>query len=135
MTRCNKPSHWDEPQDNCPMCEQERQTMNATPRPWAVLDATEPDKSFADRFAGIYICGPVGEGYKAYIMPQGSRTTEKEIAELIVRAVNSFDAMREALASAVARIELANVEGNPIMSAWLSDAKAALSLADGREDK
>ena len=54
-----------------------------------------------------------------------------EIENLILRAVNSFDAMREALEQAIARIEVANQEGNPIMSAWLPDAKAALALAKG----
>jgi hypothetical protein len=48
------------------------------------------------------------------------------------RHQQAYDAMREALAAAVARVELANAEGNPIMSAWLSDAKAALALANGR---
>lgn len=54
--------------------------------------------------------------------------TYRDNAVLIVRAVNSFDAMREALEAAVARVELANAEGNSIMSAWLPEAKAALAL-------
>lgn len=57
-----------------------------------------------------------------------------EIENLILRAVNSHDAMREALEAAVARVELANAEGNSIMSAWLPDAKAALALAKGSRD-
>lgn len=56
-----------------------------------------------------------------------------EIENLILRAVNSHDAMREALEQAIARIEVANQEGNPIMSAWLPDAKAALALAKGEQ--
>jgi hypothetical protein len=35
-------------------------------------------------------------------------------------------ALRVALEAAVARVELANSEGNPILSAWLPDARAAL---------
>lgn len=60
------------------------------------------------------------------------RTTD-HVAALIVSAVNSYDAMREALEQAIARIEVANQEGNPIMSAWLPDAKAALALAKGEQ--
>ena len=58
-----------------------------------------------------------------------------EIENLILRAVNSHDAMREALEQAIARIEVANQEGNPIMSAWLPDAKAALALAKGSRER
>jgi len=63
------------------------------------------------------------------------RWTAKELAELFANAVNSFDAMREALEQAIARIELANREGDPIMSAWLPDAKAALALAKGSRER
>lgn len=35
------------------------------------------------------------------------------------------------LESAVARIELANAEGNPILSAWLPSARAAIAAAKG----
>jgi len=42
------------------------------------------------------------------------------------RVIASEQRLREILAFAVARIELANTEGNPILSAWLPDAKAAL---------
>lgn len=41
--------------------------------------------------------------------------------------------MREALEAAVARVELANREGNPILSAWLPDAKAALKEVRAQE--
>jgi hypothetical protein len=34
-----------------------------------------------------------------------------------------------ALQFAVSRVELANAEGNPILSAWLSDARAAIARA------
>jgi len=35
------------------------------------------------------------------------------------------------LKQAVARVEIANAEGNPILSAWLQDARAALAKAEG----
>lgn len=35
----------------------------------------------------------------------------------------------ETLQAAVLRVELANKEGNPILSAWLPDAKAAIAAA------
>jgi hypothetical protein len=34
---------------------------------------------------------------------------------------------------AVGRVELANAEGNPILSAWLSDARAAIARATGKD--
>jgi hypothetical protein len=36
----------------------------------------------------------------------------------------------DTLKAAVARIELANKEGNPILSAWLPDAKAIIAKAE-----
>jgi hypothetical protein len=38
----------------------------------------------------------------------------------------------DCLRLAVARIELANQEGDPIMSAWLIDARAAIAKAEGK---
>jgi hypothetical protein len=37
--------------------------------------------------------------------------------------------MLAALQFAVGRVELANAEGNPILSAWLTDARAAIARA------
>ena len=47
------------------------------------------------------------------------------------RAINAHDDLVEALQAAVARIEVANKEGDPILSAWLPDARAALAKARG----
>lgn len=97
--------------------------MNATPRPWKlegwliVRDAKLKRHAIAD------------------VMTTAALDADEKEANgaLIVRAVNSHDAMREALEQAIARIEVANQEGNPIMSAWLPDAKAALALAKGEQ--
>lgn len=48
-------------------------------------------------------------------------------AHIIAAAPDLLDLMR----SAVARIEQANAEGNPILSAWLTDARAAIAKATG----
>lgn len=45
-----------------------------------------------------------------------------------IMASASEDLLTE-LEAAVARIELANKEGNPIMSAWLPSARAAIAKA------
>lgn len=42
------------------------------------------------------------------------------------RVIASERRLRELLAFAVARLEVANAEGNPILAAWLPDAKAHL---------
>ena len=41
--------------------------------------------------------------------------------------VNVAAELRDVLELAVSRVELANAEGNPILSAWLPEAKAALA--------
>ena len=48
---------------------------------------------------------------------------------LLAAAPDILDALR----AAVARVELANREGNPILSAWLPGARAAIAKAEGRE--
>lgn len=39
-----------------------------------------------------------------------------------------------ALRFAVARVQIANDEGDPILSAWLPDARAAIAKAEGRPE-
>lgn len=56
---------------------------------------------------------------------------EKENAEFIVKACNSHQNLIETLKAAILRVELENEEGNPIMSAWLPDAKSVLENAEG----
>lgn len=54
-------------------------------------------------------------------------------ADEIVTRFNSHDALVDALIQAIARVQLANEEGNTILSAWLPVARAALKLAEGKE--
>jgi hypothetical protein len=105
--------------------------MNATPRPWQIAfnnyREVQAWQVLDSRGRSLASMIPTIEDLKTND-ERGARAN----ADLIVRAVNSHGAMREALAAAVARVELANAEGNPILSAWLSDAKAALALANGK---
>lgn len=78
--------------------------MNATPRPWKHSAYLETNKDYPDRLCGHYVEGPRGEGYVAYMMPN-TRGVEEINAALIVRAVNSFDAMREALEEIIRNVE------------------------------
>ena len=94
--------------------------MNATPRPYKMIGKD------GDAFV---VCRPDKHGKNRTI----AHIYDEDTAYQFVRAVNSHDAMREALEQAIARIEVANQEGNPIMSAWLPDAKAALALAKGEQ--
>lgn len=41
----------------------------------------------------------------------------------------------EELKTAVARVEIANAEGNPILSAWLPGARLAIAKAEGRAEQ
>lgn len=45
--------------------------------------------------------------------------------------IKSAPDLLDSLKAAVARVEIANAEGNPILSAWLPDAKALIAHADG----
>lgn len=57
----------------------------------------------------------------------------EEIAQATAQALRlraSHDNMLGALKAAVVRIELANHEGNPILSAWLPDARATILLGE-----
>ena len=49
-------------------------------------------------------------------------------APLISAAPDMLRALREA----VARVEIANSEGDEILSGWLKDARAAIAMAEGR---
>src|SRR3990172_6515084 len=59
-------------------------------------------------------------------------TTEEDIANaaLIVRAVNSFEAMREALNHVIAMSDDAYLVGHPEWDAIVNDARAALRAAE-----
>ena len=55
------------------------------------------------------------------------------IAERLVDAYNTQQAMLDQLEAAVVRIKLANSEGDDILSAWLPDAEAIIEAAGIKE--
>ena len=62
----------------------------------------------------------------------------QEERDAIVAAVNAHNEMLSCLESAtlclkqaIARVEMENAEGNPILSAWLADARSAIAEAEG----
>jgi len=59
------------------------------------------------------------------------KAERQQDARFIVTACNCHEELLACLKLAVARIELANAEGNNIMSAWLPDAKAVIAKAEG----
>ena len=105
--------------------------MNATPRPWKHSAYLESNKDYPDRLCGHYVEGPRGEGYVAYMMPN-TRGVEEINAALIVRAVNSFDAMREALQLIVAWNRSGGASSlEEARELTYRKAQAALALAKG----
>jgi hypothetical protein len=56
-----------------------------------------------------------------------AKTFDPSAARLIASAPDLLDLLE----SAVARVQIANEEGNPILSAWLPDALATLRKAKG----
>lgn len=74
-------------------------------------------------------CTPMGTIYKG-CSAIGSVSDVKD-AEFIARACLRHAELLECLEAAVARVELANKEEDPILSAWLPDAKRAIAKAKG----
>lgn len=91
-------------------------TTKYTPGPWkANLETYPPDiASDAGDVAGCF------------------ETTEKEEQEANATLISAAPEMLAALQQAVARVELANAEGDQILSAWLPEARAAIAKAEGR---
>lgn len=97
--------------------------MNATPRPMTIATALQQARE----------CVAATINQDETLTIQEAREHASQALAHIEQAEEAFDAMKEALEQAIARIEVANQEGNPIMSAWLPDAKAALALAKGEQ--
>jgi hypothetical protein len=118
-----------------------------TPNPTATMTSNSP---YAGHTPGPWIVN--GNTVEALALPDESQTYVAPICEIdvdwnpkiatanarliaaapmLVQEVESLQAtnaaLRAALEAAVARVELANSEGNPILSAWLPDARAALA--------
>ena len=64
------------------------------------------------------------------IMAQSHLTPGPE-ARANARLIAVAPVMYDLLIAAVARVSLANNEGNPILSAWLVDAQAAIKATEG----
>jgi len=70
------------------------------------------------------------EDHSVIITSQGNhyaKTFDPSAARLIAAAPDLLDLLE----SAVARVQIANEEGNPILSAWLADAISTLRKAKG----
>jgi hypothetical protein len=57
----------------------------------------------------------------------GGEFNAKEIHTLLQNEKVKTKYMKELLEAAIARVEIANKEGNPILSAWLPDAKSIVN--------
>ena len=57
-----------------------------------------------------------------------AKTFDPSAARLIASAPDLLDALK----AAVARVQIANEEGETILSAWLPDALAAIAKAEGK---
>jgi len=95
--------------------------MNATPRPWHT------------RRTSLRPALIIARVYESGIETEAAETVEQATAnvELIIRAVNSFDAMREALEGLLNTTELNAEELEGYTVEKLKKALAALALAKG----
>jgi len=102
--------------------------MNATPRPWKMQEDGTTYKRWN------IVSEDTAWGLIAHIRGPRTHPEVSENAKLIVRAVNSFDAMREAL-EAVAheweRTECPLDHLGPQAPDWIRRVKTALALAKG----
>lgn len=97
-----------------------------TPGPWKTGRLHKPSK-FAIMTANE--AGPMQMiiAYTDYL----SVNTSYEIQEANAKLIAAAPELLAELETAVLRIELANAEGNPILSAWLPDARKAIARAKG----
>jgi len=95
-----------------------KNTTKHTPGPWHI--GMKP---------GPIIYGPSGEQVACLLPAMLDNQENKANARLIAAA----PALLEALQVAVLRVELANKEGDPILSAWLSEARQAIAQATGEQ--
>jgi hypothetical protein len=54
-------------------------------------------------------------------------TSEQRLIATVEKVSQEKQDLAELLAEAVARVEIANREGNPILSAWVAEAKRAIA--------
>ena len=102
--------------------------MNHTPTPW-----THQTPKFGESITIITdMCTPLGH---IYVKDTSKRAYEEANANaaFIVQAVNSYQAMREALQKLLTTTELNLDELEQETQEALAQAKAALALADGKE--
>ena len=96
-----------------------------TSGPWHTGEGYKTAKDHAI-YAGPCLVA-TADGY-GYPIGRGWSPRSEANARLIAAAPD----LLEALKFAAARIELANAEGDPILSAWLPDARAVIAKAEGR---
>ena len=96
--------------------------MTHTPGPWRVgwNTAVVADVPIPDMRGSADIAY-----YGGYLVAESCTSAN---ARLISAAPDLLDALR----AAVARVEVANREGDPILSGWLPSARAAIATAEGR---
>jgi len=92
-----------------------------TPGPW---NYSKPTALSNGRFS-IYARGPLA--YSASLEDYGDE------AEPNARLISAAPELLDLIEAAVVRIQMANDEGDPILSAWLTDAKSAIAKAKGVE--
>ena len=91
--------------------------------PLAACYLAEATRSLIDQCVQLSKLQPV-----QIVMPEADLA--RAMGRPIIGQVAAHDLL-DVLKAAVCRVELANSEGNPILSAWLPDAKAAIAKVEG----
>lgn len=103
--------------------------MTTTPTPWrAVTETTYSTSQIAIEAAGLVIAHIVHNGAAS---PFAGRAEPGQLGDPMAdaRLMAAAPDLLGLLAEAVARVEIANAEGDPILSAWLPYARAAVDKA------
>jgi len=98
-------------------------TTQYTPGPWRAWPTTA-------RGAGSERKDIISHGSK----PWGPAFVAADVGAADSRLIEQAPNLLELLEAAVLRVELANKEGDAILSAWLPDAKLAIARARGEYD-
>ena len=95
-----------------------------TPAPWKIEAFDGPQE-----YASIEAGNEIMELVRICDIPSWPCAVEEMKAN--AHLISAAPDLLEALEAAVARVKIANEEGNPILSAWLPDALSAISKAKG----
>jgi len=110
--------------------------MEHTPGPWRVFRTHKLSLDYWYVITDAKGYGPImdvgGRDLNGQIAEAKHLITAPREIEANARLIASAPEMLDCLRAAIARVEVANAEGDAIISAWLLSARAIVAKAEGR---